>query len=54
MVRDLIPAVRKLDKKVGMYDLVNDVFYSSVISNKELTQGETDRGILYDGTGWNW
>ena len=29
LVRDYVPCYRKSDGKSGMYDLVNDVFYSS-------------------------
>lgn len=29
LVRDLIPAMRKSDSEVGLYDLVNDVFYTN-------------------------
>ena len=29
MVRDLIPCYRKVDNVAGMYDLVNDVFYTN-------------------------
>ena len=36
--RDLIPVQRKSDDVAGMYDIVNDVFYSS-ITTQALTAG---------------
>ena len=32
LVRDFVPCYRKADNKSGMYDLVNDVFYTSATS----------------------
>ena len=38
LVRDFVPAKRNSDSKVGLYDLVNDVFYTSP-NNKNFTSG---------------
>ncbi|MBQ3021117.1 MAG: hypothetical protein IJD92_02695 [Bacilli bacterium] len=38
LLRDMIPCYRKSDGEVGMYDLVNDVFYTNTGSG-ELTKG---------------
>lgn len=37
-IRNLIPVQRKSDDVAGMYDIVNDVFYSSITS-QPLTAG---------------
>ena len=29
LIRDMIPCYRKADHVIGMYDLVNDVFYTN-------------------------
>ena len=38
LIRDFIPCYRKSDEVIGMYDLVNNVFYTNV-SNGEFTKG---------------
>lgn len=38
LIRDFIPCYRKSDEVIGMYDLVNDVFYTSA-GNGEFTKG---------------
>lgn len=41
LVRDFVPAKRDSDDKVGLYDLVNDVFYSSGNSSYNFVAGPT-------------
>jgi hypothetical protein len=40
LIRDLVPCTRDSDSKVGVYDIVNDVFYSSAYSGYEFTAGD--------------
>lgn len=40
LVRDMIPCTRDSDSKAGVYDIVNDVFYSSASSGYELVAGD--------------
>ena len=49
LVRDMIPCTRDSDSKAGVYDIVNDVFYSSANSGYELVAGPTVTGgtIVY-------
>ena len=39
LVRDLVPCYRKSDNVAGLYDLVNDVFYSSASGYDQLVAG---------------
>lgn len=39
LVRDFVPCTRDSDSKAGVYDIVNDVFYSSARSGVELVAG---------------
>lgn len=43
VVRHFIPVVRNSDDKPGMYDLVNDVFYTNQ-GTGEFTWGEISNG----------
>lgn len=40
LIRDLVPCVRDSDSKSGMYDLVNDVFYTAVNTNYNFVVGD--------------
>lgn len=44
-VRHFIPVVRNIDDKPGMYDLVNDVFYTNAGSG-EFTWGEIENNLF--------
>lgn len=38
LVRDLVPCYRIVDRKVGMYDLVNDIFYTNAGTGEFVTE----------------
>lgn len=40
LVRDLIPVMRKSDKKIGLYDAVNDTFYTNAGTGEFLTSSD--------------
>ena len=48
LVRDFVPCTRDSDSKAGVYDIVNDVFYSSANSGYELIAPQT--GYTYSVT----
>lgn len=52
LVRDFIPAMRKSDSKIGLYDAVNDAFYINAGSGEFLTSPEIIEDDL-SGNGFN-
>lgn len=54
LVRDFIPAVRKLDAKPGLFDRVNNVFYTNAGSDEFSYPGTiTANAIIPDDSGYN-
>lgn len=58
LVRDLVPAKRDVDNVLGMYDIVNDVFYTnsgtgSFIAGEELTGTPIDAAYLKVNGVWS-
>ena len=55
-IRNMIPAKRKSDNAVGMYDIANDVFYTSENQFTFIGGGEVDYWLhslrKYDGINW--
>ena len=49
LVRDLVPALRKSDKKPGLYDLENDVFYTNQGSGEFLYELKFNSRIKKNG-----
>ena len=56
LIRQFIPAKRKSDNVVGLYDLVNDTFYTNAGSYNfdygASTNDEISYLFYYDGTNW--
>lgn len=49
-VRDFIPCYRKADNKRGLYDIVNDVFYTNQGNGDDFEIGPVIGGVLSDNT----
>lgn len=52
LIRDMRPCVRISDNKPGMYDLVNDAFYTNA-GPGEFTWGTQNELIKYNGPGYS-
>lgn len=46
LIRNFIPCARKSDSEVGLYDIVNNTFYTSLDSSYSFEAGPKYRGVL--------
>ena len=54
LVRHLIPCVRKSDSVAGMYDIVNNVFYTNIGTGTFITGEEIINYTVYKYNGTSW